>query len=265
MVPGASSLTTFSSESRPVATGAGQDAHMSFKKKLIVTSGATLGVILVAGFAAWWFLLRSDAPPPVDLGEAVAAATSTTVPGAPAESSSPDGVEGPWSISPGSFAGYRVQEELVRVGFTTAAGRTEDVTGSLTIEGGEVTEVEVEVDVTTLTSDSSRRDRSLRDQALETDLFPTASFVLVEPVTLPAEAESGDPFAIPAVGDLTIHGVTNRVTIDLEAQLVGDVIIVVGSTPIVFADYDVATPSALAVLSIEDNGIMEFQLTFARG
>jgi MinD superfamily P-loop ATPase len=63
---------------------------------------------------------------------------------------------------------------------------------------------------------------------------------------------------------LTVHGVTNTVQIPLEAQLVNDVIVVVGSTDIVFADYDVEAPSAVIVLSVEDQGTVELQLFFTR-
>ena len=38
----------------------------------------------------------------------------------------------------------------------------------------------------------------------------------------------------------------------------------VGSTPILFADYNIAKPQAQAVLGVEDKGIMEFQLVFAK-
>ncbi len=67
-----------------------------------------------------------------------------------------------------------------------------------------------------------------------------------------------------AAGDLTVKGITNRVAIELEAQLVDDVIVVVGQIPVVFADFDVVVPSAPIVLSAEDNGIIELQLFFTR-
>lgn len=52
--------------------------------------------------------------------------------------------------------------------------------------------------------------------------------------------------------------------IDIEAQLVGSVIAVVGSVEITFADFDVTVPQVPIVLSAEDHGIMEFQLLFRR-
>jgi hypothetical protein len=40
--------------------------------------------------------------------------------------------------------------------------------------------------------------------------------------------------------------------------------VAVGSTGVVFADFGVATPTSRAVISVEDHGIMEFQLFFTR-
>jgi polyisoprenoid-binding protein YceI len=122
-----------------------------------------------------------------------------------------------------------VQEELASIGAATAVGRTPDVSGTITIDGMTVTTVEISADLTTLRSDNDRRDNQLRTQGLETDTYPTATFVLTEPIELPAEAASGETVTVDATGELTIHGVTNEVTIAIEARLDGDIIVVVGS------------------------------------
>ena len=62
----------------------------------------------------------------------------------------------------------------------------------------------------------------------------------------------------------TIHGVTLPVTFPLQAQRVGDTIVVVGQLDVVFADYGVELPTAPIVLSLADNGIVELQLFFTR-
>jgi hypothetical protein len=63
---------------------------------------------------------------------------------------------------------------------------------------------------------------------------------------------------------LTVHGISNTIEMPLQAQLIDDVVVVVGSTEIVFADYDVEAPSAVIVLSVEDRGQIELQLFFTR-
>ena len=75
----------------------------------------------------------------------------------------------------------------------------------------------------------------------------------------------GATFNATATGELTLHGVTRSVTFPIEARLSGDVVTVTGSIDIAFADYDIERPTSFVVLSIEDHGIMEFQLHFRHG
>ena len=67
-----------------------------------------------------------------------------------------------------------------------------------------------------------------------------------------------------AAGTLTIKGVTNEVQIDLAATLIGEIVTVVGTFDIVFADYGVEAPSAPIVVSVEDHGVVEIQLFLTR-
>jgi polyisoprenoid-binding protein YceI len=233
---------------------------------------AVVAVLAVVGFAGWWFLIRDDAPE-----EASIEAAGETLDDSGGAASG-DGIEGEWSVdtSVGSFdvsaddftstwAGYRFEEELASVGTNTAVGRTPDVTGTMSVEGDEVTAVEVEVDLTTLQSDSGTRDGALRSRGLESEQFPTATFSLTEPLALPDGIDSGDTVTVEATGDLTIHGVTQPVTLDLEATLSGDIAAVVGNAPVLLGDYDIDPPTGFSVLSIEDEGLFEFQLFFSRG
>jgi polyisoprenoid-binding protein YceI len=72
----------------------------------------------------------------------------------------------------------------------------------------------------------------------------------------------GATFTATARGQLTLHGVTNDVTIPIKAKRSGDVVVVSGSLPIAFADYGISKPNSFAVLSIADQGTMEFQVFF---
>lgn len=150
------------------------------------------------------------------------------------------------------------------MGAATAVGRTPDVSGTLVIEGTTLRSVEITADLTTLKSDNSMRDGQLRRQGLETGTFPTGSFVLTEPITLDAIPADGETISVTATGDLTLHGVTKAVQIPRQAQLNGEVITVVGSLDIVFADFGMTPPQSMLVLGIDDHGVMELQLTFTR-
>ena len=163
-----------------------------------------------------------------------------------------------------SFAGFRVNEVLGGgIGDFTAVGRTADVAGSIELTDTALVAATVEVTMSTLRTDNGSRDGQVR-RALNTNEFPLAVFTLVESVELPAGMADGEAFSGSTEGDLTIKGVTNRVTFDLRAQLVGDRIVAVGSSEVVFSSYGVNAPTAPIVVSVEDHGIMEFQLILTR-
>jgi polyisoprenoid-binding protein YceI len=246
--------------------------------------------LVAAGAGLWYLFLRPAGPAPVALGTpapttaANAAASedpATDAPSAAATDAGPvasaaaagDGIAGTWTVDPtvgsfddfsGSFVGYRVQETLANIGATEAVGRTPDVTGSITVDGATITTAELTAGLTGLRSDNDRRDGQLRRQALETDQFPTATFVLTSPIDLGGEPAEGQVIEVTAFGDLTLHGVTKAVEIPLQARLQGGVVTVAGSLPIVFADFGMAKPESMVVLSVEDNGVMELQLQLTR-
>jgi len=159
-----------------------------------------------------------------------------------------------------SFAGYRVDEVLAGgVGAFTAVGRTADVSGSIELSDTALVAAEVRVNMSTLRTDNGMRDNAVR-RALNTGEFPFSTFVLTEPVPI----DTLDGLQATARGELTVKGVTQPTDIDLEAQLVNDTIVVVGSTIVVFDDYGVRVPDVPVVVSAEDRGVMEFQLFFTR-
>ena len=239
--------------------------------------------LLLAAFALWWFVLRHDTPSAVSLDQALSgieasAPTTTAATGATATDPSTPAAptvlptDGTWKIDrtitnaqgTGSFAGFRIDEVLVGVGSTTAVGRTTTVDGSITASGSTLTAAQVSVGLTDITTNDSRRNDAVQ-RALSTSRYPEATFVLTQPVNVGSVPTSGQKIDVAATGDLTIKGVTQTVTIDLQAQLQGDVLVVVGSAPVVLADYGVTAPTAPVVASVADHGAFEFQLYFKKG
>ncbi len=165
----------------------------------------------------------------------------------------------------GSFAGFRVEEELT-VGEVTAVGRTGGVTGSLTIEDGTLAAAEITIDMTTIESNDGRRENAIRGAVGARD-FPTATFVLTEPQPIDVAAlEAGSTFLAAVVGDLTVKGTTNQVAFFLQATIVEPGIgLIIGSTEIFWEDFGITPPRAPIVVSVEDHGILEFQLVVRRG
>lgn len=207
-----------------------------------------------------------------------AAAAPTSTPAAQV----PDNLTGIWQLAtdgPQSFAGYRLQEVLAIIGDKTVVGRTPDVSATLEFANvtdadgtngaatqGQLVRAEVAVRTATLATESSHRDGHAR-ASLDVANYPEATFTLTAPVVL---VPDGGLAAAPATwsgdvtGELTIKGVTRTTTFDIDAQLADDFLVVVGSAPITFADFGVELPTAASVLSIEEHGMMEFQLYLRR-
>ena len=203
---------------------------MSTTRKIIIAVVAIV-VLAVAGTYGYLVFIKDDAPPALgtsDLDDALsdstpdtpAQSTVTTNESAPtteaevtptSTAAPADGVTGVWNITADSTLGYRVQEVLGGID-TEGAGRTNQVTGSLTIDGAVATAAEFTVDMASITSDSDRRDGQFRGRIMTVDQFPTSTFVLTAPIDFGSVPAEGATITATATGDLTLRGVTNSVT-----------------------------------------------------
>ncbi|HAP77639.1 MAG TPA: YceI family protein, partial [Acidimicrobiaceae bacterium] len=238
-------------------------------KKIVIglVAVTVLGVGAVYAYLLWF---KEDAPPALDSSDLDdALGGDTTVPSADGGTTLPadttvapingEGVDGVWTIAQAdTTVGYRVQEVLGGVD-TEGAGRTNQVTGSLTLAGTQATAGEFTVDMASVTSDSDRRDGQFRDRIMSVDEFPTATFVLTAPIEFGAIPAEGESITATATGDLTLHGTTLSVTFEVEARLENGRIGVLGSIPILFSDYGIPDPSN-SFATVKDNGLLEFVL-----
>ena len=252
-------------------------------RKLWIVLGIVL-VVVVGGFVAVYLaFFNNDSPPPLTLsstGTTVAgaptsdassgdASDTTVVPATSGEAVSASNLAGTWTAAESSIVGYRVREKLAQLpAKSDAVGRTHDVKGTVTIDGAgdafTASAADLTVDVTTLVSDSDRRDGQIKHRGLETSTYPTATFKLTQPVTIPAEALSGSPVTVQATGDMTIHGVTKSVTIPLQTQVNGSQLEVVGSLTFPFSDFGMEPPTIGGIVDVEPNATLEFQLFLAK-
>ena len=247
-----------------------------------VLGALLLAALAVGAFSLWYLFFRPSGPaavgdaslPPVPSRTASPAAASASA--SAASSSGPvaaGDVSGTWNVDTSigsftdfsdSFVGYRVQEQLASIGANTAVGRTPNVTGALTIAGTKVTAATISADLTTLKSDDNQRDGQLARQGIATGTYPTATFTLTAPIDLGSVPAEGQEIQVTASGQLNLHGQTRDVQVPMRARLSGGVITLSGSIPIVFADYGIQKPNSFKVLTIADQGAMEFQLFFSR-
>ena len=234
------------------------DARIGVMKPLIRKVVAALIVLVLLAVAGPWVyinLIKEDAPDALSLEPAV-----TTTAGEVQQPT--NATDGEWAVVADSVVGYRVKEILFGQD-TEGVGRTSAVTGSLTITNNEVTSAEFSVDMTSLISDSSRRDRQVNNRILDTATYPTATFALNDPIVLTPEALAGSDLTVNTTGTLTLRGVTKDIPVTLVARLVDNVIEVNGTIEIVFAEWQIPDPSVTAIV-VEDRGLLEFLIRFSR-
>jgi len=245
------------------------------KSKIFISFAILSGLVLVAIAAFLYLFVFRSVEAEVSLEAAVASVasatpTATSLVTQPVETATKEAEDEPtagdWILSDSqdSFVGYRVDEVLSRLGEFTAVGRTSNIDAVLEFDGAKVLSVTITADLTSLESDNQYRDRALRSQAIETDLFPQAEFKLIDEIEITEDYKTGISLSYEIAGLLTLHGVSREILITVEGTLVDDVLVIIGSYPVMFADYDIEQPSSRSVVSIEDNGILEFQLFFVK-
>lgn len=226
------------------------------RRRVLVTLGVVLVVVGLLAGGPWVYarLFAPEAPPPLALPEQSQPEAALLAPG-------PLDVDGTWQVAPSSEAGYRLGEVLSGEP-VTVVGRTDQVTGSITVEGGTLTAAEVVVDVASVGTDESARDAYFR-RAMDTSTFPQAAFRLTAPVDVGAltEAEGGVPLEVPGV--LVLRGVERPATASLVVQRAGDGLEVAGSVPLVLEDHGL-TPPDLGFVTVEPQGTVEVLLRLSR-
>ncbi|HEX3630803.1 MAG TPA: YceI family protein [Candidatus Dormibacteraeota bacterium] len=236
--------------------------HLQNRHMLFALGGAAgLALAAIALGILYFVVFPSSAP------QKLALSSATATPAAVASSSS--SADGTWSVASGSQAGYRVRETLAFVGAPSdAVGRTSSVHGTVTITGSPsaytVSAASLTVDVNTLTSDRSMRDQRIHTMGLQSNQYPTATFVLATPIAVPAGTANGQVATVSATGALTIHGVTKTVTIPIQARLSGSQVQLAGSITFPFGEFGMTPPSIGGFVSVQDNAIMEFAINLAR-
>jgi polyisoprenoid-binding protein YceI len=224
---------------------------------------AAVAVALIGAFVAVYLLFfTDDSPDRLALTEPSGAPATSAAEGTSA-------LTGRWVAAPGSEAGYRVREKLARLpAQSDAVGRTTAVTGGMTVAAsGErlvARDLQMEVDLTQLRSDESRRDNRIRSQGLESDRFPKATFVSTGDIPVPASAAVGQPFEASVQGDLTLHGVTRRVTIPVRGQTIGGGAEVVGSLQFPMSMFDIDPPNIGGFVTVEPNATLEFKIVLRK-
>ncbi|MDP9361207.1 MAG: YceI family protein, partial [Acidobacteriota bacterium] len=102
-------------------------------------------------------------------------------------------------------------------------GKTSDVSGTIVADPATPAAgtVQLAINVDALDTGVSLRNKEMRERFLQTDKFGTATFKSGSGVGQPSVSPN-QPVNISVTGDLTLHGVTKRMTIPVRVVLIPD-------------------------------------------
>ena len=223
--------------------------------------GAAAVVVVLALGGPFVYIHFIEGPPPPKLTLPTTPSSTDTASDVTSDITS---VGGTYHVGAGSEAGYRVTEVLVGQN-STAVGRTTKIWGSVTISGSSVTAGMFTVDMASVESDQSERNAQFDGRIMDVAQYPTATLKLTTPVALGTIPPVGSKATYTATGDLTMHGVTRRMTFALTAERTADGISALADVPIVFADWDIANPSVGGFVTTNSSGTLEVLVNLTKG
>jgi polyisoprenoid-binding protein YceI len=118
-----------------------------------------------------------------------------------------------WRIDPShTQVGFAVRHLMI----STVRGRFSDVTGTLIVPDGDFTRASLDVTIGVASVDTRepQRDAHLRSA----DFFDAETFPVITFKSRRVNTDPGDDHRFVLIGDLTLHGVTREVRLDVTAE-----------------------------------------------
>jgi polyisoprenoid-binding protein YceI len=211
---------------------------------------------------------RGDRPPASDAGAASTAAAAPPLAGRHTFVIVPEQ----------SRAAYRANEEFfpgafrrigIEAGKLEAVGSTRRIEGTFQLDPERLDDAPGEnrftVELTTLTSNQSRRDNYIReirdDGGPSFDAYPTATFVGTRINGASTSNAAGRALAFTLAGDLTVREVTKPVVFDVKGQLTGETLTGTARTRILLSDFGIGPIDFYDTLRVADEVGLEVEFT----
>lgn len=173
-----------------------------------------------------------------------------------------------------SRASYIVDEEFfaaarekynIDAGQVKTVGSTQEIAGQLQLNLGDLTaplgDNRFTVQLNTLESDQTLRDRWIRSNGPRFNDFPVAEFVATGVEGAPVSYEEGQEVQFQLVGNLTMRDITQPATFDVTATLQGDTITGTAVAQALLSDYGIDPPNFANTLVVGDEFSIEVQFT----
>ena len=168
----------------------------------------------------------------------------------------------------GSAARYRVREQLMGHDLPNdAVGETKSLTGAIAFDAdGKVIrdESKFTLDAGTFVSDQNRRDGYVRNRLLESEDYPTITFVPTEIRGVKLPMPKSGSAQIQMLGDLTVRSVTRPTTWNGTVQFNNAGVTGSASTVFTFEDIQLEQPRVPVLLSVADSIKLEIDFNLMR-
>jgi polyisoprenoid-binding protein YceI len=239
------------------------------KRVAMFLIGGGIAVVVIAFLLIYFVIFPTSSPKPFKLTSTASTANGSTSTGPTTQSTSATGLAGDWKVVGGSQAGYRVREKLAFLpAQSDAVGRTSQITGSATFSETRgavtITSAAFDIAVNTLTSDRSMRDEKIHEIGLESSRYPTVTFKLTAPLTMPASGLKGRVAHVSVTGIFDIHGVSKRERLPVEMGLSGSTFEAAGSLTFPWSEFGMTAPSVGGFVNVTGKATMEFDLHLQR-
>jgi polyisoprenoid-binding protein YceI len=140
-------------------------------------------------------------------------------------------------------------------------GTTDSIDGYIYWEGdslfGDKNEIYFELALNTFETGIGKRDRDMRDDVLQTDKFPLASFrgnfIHVK--------KSGVLYSVIVEGEMDLHGIKKRMKINGEIQMSENRMNLKSHFSIFLKDFEIEAPSLMAFFKVADEIKLELDLS----
>jgi polyisoprenoid-binding protein YceI len=264
---------------------------MSNVQKLAAVIG--LVVVVVLGVTAFSVLRTPEAASgpitAIPLATSAAAPAATDAPAAPeataapTENSAPEATASPAEpASDGAAASSEAMvaqilqgesevrfiiDEVLNNAPKTVVGATKQVAGEIAVDAQNLANTRVgviQINARDLATDSSFRDRAIKNRILNTDQFEFITFAPTQITGLPETGSVGQEYTFQITGDLTIRDVTKPVTFEVTASApVGNRFTGTASTTIRYADFNITIPQVPQVASVAEEVRLEIDFVAA--
>ena len=157
-------------------------------------------------------------------------------------------------------------DEVLRGNDFRVTGTTSEVAGQIRVDFDDPSASEageIVINVRTLSTDDSLRDRAIRSRILNTsdEENEFARFVPTALEGLPGEVAVGESLPVTVTGDLTLSGTTQPVTFAGQITLASRSRLVIEATAsVLHADFNLSIPAVPMVASISDEVLLAVNL-----